>query len=127
MPCSASFLLPLLLGLGLAPLVVGPEPFRSLDILALPLLGAAGQQDHEPAFVLAEVHAVARPEGKPPFRDAFAYGLHVSEVARLDAGERGSDLQRRLRIEPVEPIGEGNLPLLGLVLNNVQLYYHGNI
>jgi hypothetical protein len=46
----------------LAILVVPPPGQRGFDVALLPLLGSAGEEDHDCLAVLAKLESVARPE-----------------------------------------------------------------
>src|SRR5581483_5154197 len=48
--------------LRLAFLVVGPSLMRACNVPVLALLRAAGEQDHDGVTVLAQIHAISRPE-----------------------------------------------------------------
>src|SRR6516164_7195995 len=68
--------------------VIRPQPDRRLNIPLLPLLGAAGQQDHQRLAVAPEIHPVSRPEIDPVLEHAFPDALHVRQVALFEPRDR---------------------------------------
>ena len=76
------------------------------DVVLLPALGAATQQDDQRVPVLSEVQPVAGPLVDPillhPCPDAFGVG----QVAPFQACQRHGHLGGRLGVQVIEPVGE---------------------
>src|SRR2546425_1113693 len=69
-----------------SPFIIVAAGNRCFDILLLPLLGAAAQQDDKALSVLAEVNSVARTKIDAALKHARTDTLDVREIALRQAG-----------------------------------------
>src|SRR5208282_5303718 len=99
MPYSRPLVLP-----SLVVLPVGPG---RIDVVLLPFLGPAAEQDNKALAILTEIDPVAGPEVDAIFKDAPAYAFHIGEVPLRHPSNGDGDLRRRWRAENVEPFGVG--------------------
>ena len=79
---------------------------RRRDVLSLPFLRAATDQDHKAVAILAEVDAETWAEVDLAFKDAETNALDLREISLLHARKRDRHPGGGRGIESVEPLGE---------------------
>jgi len=68
--------------MSLPPFVIGPAHLSRCNVVVLPFLGPATDQDHKALAVLAKIDAVAGAKINLVFENALSYALGVGQVTR---------------------------------------------
>src|SRR2546430_7836512 len=88
-------------------LVIAPAAERGFDVVLLPSLGAAAEQNDQHFAVPAEVNTIAGAAIDLEFGSAFTDRFDVRGVTLGEPLDRDRHAGRRLHIETVEPSPEG--------------------
>src|SRR5947209_14741712 len=84
-------------------LVILPVGKSSMNIVLLPLFGAATKQDHQSFTVFAEIHTVSRTKIDPVFEYARTNAFDIREITERQSCKGRCNLGGCLSIQTVEP------------------------
>jgi hypothetical protein len=86
--------------------VRNPAFLRRRDVLLLPFLRAAANQNHKALAILAEIDSVARAEIDLAFKNAGTDARYLREIALFHTRQRDGHFGGYRSVESFEPSGE---------------------